>query len=315
MYSIKQNDALRTAPTKCTRKCVCVLLLASFILSGCITPAFTRATGAKAGLCGQDVVEAALSAYGDLGSVATDNAYYQGYLRIIVSPEPDKVDFTKVSDADMSGLLDERIRVYRQCKNAYALFYQLCSDRTSEQARQSYTALFETLKALSKDESASAETKKMVGDLSDTFVSQWQAKRMAQTQAVLVQLTNDLRALWEKEVPVWTTYIDNVYIHHYASGLLSLRLANFDEKELVKKVDDPYGAPIKAGLYKLQKYREAGQKAARLKEKLQQVSKAFEQLALLQRQLTDPAATPADRLTTQSKIGRYAEQAEQNRKE
>jgi len=139
--------------------------------------------------------------------------------------------------------------------------------------------------------------------------------RIVRTQAVIERLTHDFRALWEKDVPAWNAYIDDVYIHHYAAGLLSLRLSNFDEKELVKKVDDPYGAPVKAGLFKLQKYREASQKAAHLKEKLQRVSKAFEQLTLLHRQLSDPAVAQSDLLTTQNKIARYAEKAEQSRKE
>jgi len=315
MHYITHNCAFGAPPKQGWQRSAYIFLSASLVLSGCTTPAFTQATGAKAGLCGQEVAEAALSAYDDLGAVADDYAYYQGYLRIVVSPEPDKVDFTKVSDADMSALLAERARVCRQLKNAYALFYQLCSNRTDPQTNPSYAALSETLKALSKDESSSPETKKLAGELSNDVVSQWQAMRIVRTQAVIERLTHDFRALWEKDVPAWNAYIDDVYIHHYAAGLLSLRLSNFDEKELVKKVDDPYGAPVKAGLFKLQKYREASQKAAHLKEKLQRVSKAFEQLTLLHRQLSDPAVAQSDLLTTQNKIARYAEKAEQGRKE
>jgi hypothetical protein len=56
-------------------------------------------------------------------------------------------------------------------------------------------------------------------------------------------MESDFGALWEKELPTWDAYIESIYLRHYASGLLSLRLANFDEKELAKRVDEPYGIP------------------------------------------------------------------------
>ena len=291
-----------------------LLLSACLTLSGCAT-AFTRTTGAKAGLCGQEVADAALSAYDDLQAIADDNAYYQGYLRIVVSPEPDKVDFTRVSDADMSGLIEQRVRAYRQFRNAYALFQQLCSDESGQSASQSYASLFETLKSLTSDESSSPETKKTVAGLPGDLAALWQARRIARMQSVLGRLAADLGALWDKEIPVWDNYIDAVYIQHYASGLLSLRLSNFDEKDLAKAVDAPYGTPVKAGLYKLQKYREASLKAARLKEELRRVSKAFQQLATLHRQLSGPATALSDILDTQNKIGHYAALAEKPGKE
>ncbi len=291
-----------------------LLLSASLTVSGCAT-AFIRTAGAKAGLCGQEVADAALSAYSDLRAVAGDNTYFQGYLRVVVSPEPDGVDFTRVSDAGMPGLLEQRVRAYRQFRNAYALFQQLCSDDSSQNASQSYASLFETLKALSKEESVSAESKKTVAGLPGDFATLWQAKRIARVQSALGKLASELGALWDKEIPVWDAYIDAVYIDHYASGLLSLRLANFDEKELVKAVSDPYSVPVKAGLYKLQKYREACQKAARLKDELRLVSKAFQQLESLHRQLSGPAAGLADLLDAQNKIGHYAALAEKAGKE
>ena len=291
-----------------------LLLSLSLLLSGCAT-ALTRTTGAKAGLCGQEAADAALSAYDSLQSVASDNAYYQGYLRIVVSPEPDKVDFTRVSDADMSSLIEQRVRVYRQFRDAYALFQQLCADESDPNAAQDFASLFETLKGLSGDETVSVETKKAVAELPDGFTALWQASRIARIQTALGKLAAELGVLWDKDIPVWDSYIDAVYIQHYASGLLSLRLSNFDEKDLSKAVDAPYGTPVKAGLYKLQKYREACQKAARLKEQLRLVSKAFRQLATLHRQLSSQTPAFADILATQSKIGHYAALAEKTGKE
>ena len=291
-----------------------LLLSAALAFSGCAT-AFTRTTGAKAGLSGQAVADSALSVYDDLLSVAADNAYYQGYLRIVVSPEPDKVDFTRVSDADMSGLVEQRVRVYRRFRNAYAQFQLLCSDESGQRESQSYASLFETLKGLSNDESVSPETKQTVAGLPGDLAALWQARRIARMQSALGKLAADLGALWDKEIPVWDAYIDAVYIDHYAAGLLSLRLSNFSENDLAKAVDDPYGLPVKAGLFKLQKYREASQRAARLKGELRLVSKAFQQLATLHRQLSGPSATPADILDTRNKIGHYSALAEKSGKE
>ena len=291
-----------------------LLLSASLTVSGCAT-AFTRTTGAKASLCGQEVAEAALSAYSDLQTVAGDNIYFQGYLRVIVSPEPDKVDFARVPDADLSGLIEQRVGIYRQFRCAYALFQQLCSDDSGQNASQSYASLFETLKALSKEESVSAEAKKTVAGLPGDFATLWQTRRIARVQNAIGILASELGALWDKELPAWNAYIDAVYIDHYASGLLSLRLANFDEKDLAKAVNDPYSVPVKAGLYKLQKYREACQKAARLKEELRLVSTAFQQLAGLHRQLSSPTATLADILDAQNKIRHYTALADKTGKE
>ena len=281
------------------------IALTALLVSGCAT-SLTRATGAKAGLCGLQVADAALGAYEDLRATAGDNAYYQGYLRMVVSPQPDAVDFTQVSDANLSVQIEQRIRTYRQVRTAYALLQQLCADGTARDASQSYAALFETLRGLSADTAASAETKKLVSELPSDLSALLRARQIARAQTALGQTAKDLAALWDKELPIWNDYIDSVYVRHYASGLLSLRLSNFDEKELNKAVDGPYGVPVKAGLFKLQKYREAVQKADSLKAELRLVSNALQQLTVLHRQLSDTATPFADVINTQRQIGHYA---------
>lgn len=264
------------------------------LLAGCAT-SFSRSEGNRVALGGQEAADGALAFYEDIRAVASDNAYYQGYLRIVASPEPDKVDFTRVSDATVAGEVDQRIKTCREVRAAYSLFQQLSADDAGKQTEQSYAALAETLKALSGDDTSFAETKQMAAALpNDRVVSRWQSRRIRQMQSVLAKLSGELAALWNKETPVWENYIDDVYLRHYASGLLSLRQANFDEKELAKAVAEPYGIPVKAGLFKLQKYREAQQKADHLKRELQQVSKAFDRLAQLHRQAGVAAATAAD---------------------
>ena len=288
---------------------IALVALAGLLVSGCTT-SFTRTTGTQAGLCGLQVADAALGAYEDLRAVAGDNAYYQGYLRIVVSPQPDAVDFTQVSDAALSVQIEQRIRTYRQVRAAYALLQQLCSGGTARDASQAYAALFETLRGLSADDAASAETKKMVSELPADLSSLLQARQIARAQSALGQTAKDLSALWDKELPTWNDYIDSVYVRHYAAGLLSLRLSNFDERELNKVAEGPYGAPIKAGLFKLQKYREAVQKADSLKAELLLVSNALQQLAVLHRQLSDTVTPFADVLSTQRQIGHYVGRAD-----
>ena len=272
-------NALYRPPTVLTLGAFSLLLLA-----GCAT-SFSRSEGDRIALCGQEAADGALAFYEDARTAAADNAYYQGYLRIVVSPEPDKVDFTRVSDAAVANEIDQRIKTYRAVRSAYALFQQLCVDDAGKQTAPSYAALAETLKALSGEDTSFTETKKMAAALpNDWVVSRRQARRIDQAQRVLAKLSLELSTLWEKEAPVWEAYIDTVYLRHYAAGLLSLRQANFDEKELAKTVAEPYGITVKAGLFKLQKYREAQQKADRLKREIQQVSKTFDRLAQFNRQ-------------------------------
>ena len=293
--------------TRCSsQRILSPLWVCLFLVSGCATE-FTRTAGGKAGLCGQEAADSAIGFYESLRTVADDNTYYQGYLRIVVSPEPDKVDFTRVSDADLSREIEPRIKTYRAVRTAYSLFQQLCADESGKSAGQSYAALTETLRALSADETTLSETKKLATALPGDFAARCQVRRIAQAQVVLEKLSSELATLWDKEIPIWDDYIDGVYIRHYASGLLSLRLANFDEKELAKAVSDPYGISVKAGLFKLQKYREATLKAAKLKAELRQVSKTFHLLDVLQRQVASSSASLAETRLIQDAAKRQTE--------
>jgi hypothetical protein len=58
---------------------------------------------------------------------------------------------------------------------------------------------------------------------------------------------------------------------------------------------------VKAGLFKLQKYREAEQKATRLKRELRNVSKAFQTLSTAHRLLAGPDGA---RTATAAKTGK-----------
>jgi hypothetical protein len=254
-----------------------------------------RSSGTQTALGGQAVADAALAAYADLQTVAADNAYYQGYLRI--------VDLADASDADVSGRIAARVQAYRQFRRVNVLFAQLCADGAGDGASEAYAALVETLKGFSQDDALSADTRKMAAQLPGDAASLWQAHLIARVQPVLNKLQTEFGALWQKEVPIWDAYIDGVYLNHYASGLQSLRLAHFDDKELAKRVDEPYGTAVKAGLFKLQKYREASQKAAALKQELRRVSQAFEELA------------STHRLVTERRDGRTESAGPQTRKE
>ncbi len=256
--------------------CAAWVFVCALLVSGCTT-ASVRTAGVRTAQEAQAVADSALAAYEALRSVSADNAYNQGYLRIVVSPEPDAVDFTAVSDAGMGDLLDARSRACRQIRTAAVHLRLLCAERAKAEALQSYAAAVESLRGLSADETATTEFKKLVSALPADLSAVWQSRRIARLNDALGRAAAELGALWVRELPIWEDYVDAAYIAHYASGLLSLRLANFEEKELARKVEAPYGIPVKAGLYKLQKYREAVQAADTIKEKLRQTSEAFEQ--------------------------------------
>lgn len=228
-----------------------------------------------------EATAAAIKACEALGDLQSDNAYNQGYLRIVVSPMPDRVDFTAVPEADFSPQLEKRVAAFQRLHAAYDLFAQLCEGKTAKDASQSYAAMTETLKGLSRDEAASSATKAAVSQLPGDLAGLWQAKRIARAEHTLGRISADMAALWERDRAAWDDAIDAVYLRHYASGILSLGIENFDEKELGKAVNAPYRTPVKAGLYKLELYRAAQQKATRLKAKLREVSDAFQQLTLL----------------------------------
>lgn len=316
-FIVWHTCAARITRFVCVFARIALISATPLLISGCTTATTTRNSATQASLSGLAAADAALGAYDALRDVASDNAYYQGYLRIVVSSEPDKVDFTHVSDADMSHLIDQRVAVFRQFRNAYVLFQHLCAgDAASDNsADQSYASLFETLKGLSKDEAVSSETKKTVAELPSDFTALLMARKIRSIQAILRKLTTEMGVLWNRDLPVWNSYIDAVYIEHYASALTSLQLANFDEKDLAKAVTDPYPAPVKAGLYKLQKYREACLKADRLKNELRQVAKAFLQVDDHLRLLSATAVPPNTFPDSQNATVRTVTLAQQPRKE
>ncbi|MEI8192099.1 MAG: hypothetical protein WCI75_20510, partial [candidate division NC10 bacterium] len=123
---------------------------------------------------------------------------------------------------------------------------------------------------------------KLAAALPNDLTLLWQARRIARLHAALGRAAAELGALWQREIPTWEDYVNAAYITHYASGLLSLRLANFDENELARKVSDPYRIPVKAGLFKLQKFHEAVQSVATITQKLRQTSEAFERISVPQ---------------------------------
>lgn len=278
--------------TRAARLALTGLAAAALCASGCATTA-GRVTGlqtAQAGLC---ATESAVKACEALGELRSDNAYYQGYLRIVVSPTPDRVDFTAVPDADFSQQLDARLNALRRLHTAYVLFSQLCEGKTAKDASRTYAAMAETLKGLSHDEAASLETRAAVAQMPGEWTALWQARRIARAERILGRMAAETAALWEHDRAAWSDAIDAVYLRHYAAGLLSLSLENFDERELAKAVDAPYRPPVKAGLYKLGLYRDALQKAQRLKSKLGEASDAFRQLTLMQGLAEGDAAAPA----------------------
>ncbi len=256
--------------------CAAWVLACALMVSGCTT-ASVRTAGVRTAQEAQVAADSALAAYEALRSVSADNAYNQGYLRVVVSPEPDAVDFTAVSDAGMGDLLDARSRACRQIRTAAVHLRLLCAERAKAEALQSYAAAVESLRGLSDDATVTTEFKKLVSALPADLSAVWQSRRIARLNDTVSRATAELGTLWVRELSIWEGYVHATYIDHYASGLLSLRLANFDEKDLARKVDAPYGIPVKAGLYKLQKYREAVQAADTIKAKLRQASEAFEQ--------------------------------------
>jgi len=252
------------------------MLAVALAVSGCATGA-ARMADARAAQDAQGALDAALSSYETLRTVAADHAYQQGYLRVVMSPEPDAVDFTAVADAAMDDLLDARSRACRQVREAAVQLRLLCEDRAA--AAQSYAAAVEAMRGYSADQAATAEFRKLAAALPGDLTAARQARRIERLRVALDRAAAELAALWEQERPTWESYVETVYINQYAAGLLSLRLANFDEKELARQVNDPYRLPVKAGLFKLQRVREAAQSAAKIRTKLRQTSEAFERVA------------------------------------
>ncbi|NLL84318.1 MAG: hypothetical protein GX230_08785 [Lentisphaerae bacterium] len=255
----------------------CTILL--FTTTGCISAA-SRTCCAHTAQQALLAADAALSSYDALRTVASDSLYNQGYMRVVVSPEPDAVDFTNVADADMSTLLDLRSSTCRQVKLAAEQLQLACGAQSKTEAVQSYAAIVEALRGFAKDPAANAEFKKMAAALPEGVTATWQSRRMEQTRSALAAATIELATLWKKERATWEEYIDDAYISGYASGILSLRLDSFDEKELAKIVKDPYDLPVKAGLYKMTKYFDALQSAGKVKAKLRTTTEVFDTLHL-----------------------------------
>ena len=92
----------------------------------------------------------ALTSYEALRTVAVDSAYNQGYLRVVMSSQPDAVDFTAVADADMGALIDMRTRTCRLIVAAADGLRLACGTRGKTDAVQAYAAAVEALKGLSK---------------------------------------------------------------------------------------------------------------------------------------------------------------------
>ncbi|MEI8354008.1 MAG: hypothetical protein WCG22_05830 [Lentisphaerota bacterium] len=263
---------------RCLPDCAIWLLAASLAVSGCATGS-VRTAASRTAQEVQAATDSALVSYEALRTVSADSAYKQGYLRVVVSTEPDAVDFTRVPDASMNDLLDTRIRTCRMVKEAAAQLRLACEGAARAEALQSYAAAVEALQGISNDTTSSVEFRKLAADLPNDLTLLWQARRIARLRAALERAAAELGTLWKREIPTWEDYVDTAYITHYASGLLSLRLANFDENELAKKVSDPYRIPVKAGLFKLQKYNEAVQSAAMIMQKLRLTSEAFERIS------------------------------------
>jgi len=263
---------------RCQPDCAVWMLFASLAVSGCATGS-VRTAASRTAQEVQTAADSALVSYEALRAVSADSAYNQSYLRVVVSPEPDAVDFTRVPDASMNDLLDTRIRTCRMVKEAAAQFRLACEGAVRAEAVQSYAAAVEALQGFSEDPTSTVEFRKLATDLPNDLTLLWQARRIARLHAALERAAAELGALWQQEIPTWEDYVNAAYITHYASGLLSLRLANFDENELAKKVSDPYRIPVKAGLFKLQKFHEAVQAADTIRLKLRQTSGTFERIS------------------------------------
>jgi hypothetical protein len=276
MKRLKQMRASRVA--RRVPGCAIWLLAASLAASGCATGSARSAAGRTAQEV-QAAADAALASYEALRAVSADSASNQGYLRVVVSPEPDAVDFTRVPDASMNDLIARRVRACRMVKEAAAQLRLACEGSARAEAVQSYAAAVEALQGYSDDTTATAEFKKLAAALPNDLTLLWQARRIARLHAAIGRAAAELGALWQRETPTWEDYVDAAYITHYASGLLSLRLSNFDENELARKVSDPYRLPVKAGLFKLQKYQEAVRSADAIKARLRQTSEAFERIS------------------------------------
>jgi|GEM_PF-1331593 len=263
------------------------VLVGTLAVSGCATGSVRSAAGRTA----QDVqvaAESALTTYEALRTVSPASAYNQGYLRVVVSAEPDAVDFTQVPDAGMTDILDRRVKTYRQVKAAAAHLRLVCEGADKTRAVQSYAAAVEALQVLSDNDITTTEFRKLAATLPAELTAWWQTRRIARLHAALACAAAELGALWEQERPTWEGYVDTAYITQYAAGLLSLRVSDFDEKELGREVDAPYRIPVKAGLFKLQKYHEAIQAADRITVKLRQASEAFDRVAVPQPPRVDP---------------------------
>ncbi|MBM4163238.1 MAG: hypothetical protein FJ222_02165 [Lentisphaerae bacterium] len=260
-------------------------LLAALVVSGCATGA-TRVAAGRTALEVQAAADSAITAYEALRAVAADSAYNQGYLRVVVSPQPDSVDFTRVPDASMNDLLDTRVRTCRLVKESAAQLRLACEASARAEAVQSFAAAVEALQGISADTTSSVEFKKLAAALPNDLTLLWQARRIARLHTALGRAAAELGTLWKRERPTWEDYVKGAYITQYASGLLALRLSNFDENELSRKVADPYHPGVKAGLFKLQKFHEAVRSADTIRLKLRQASEAFERISLPQAPVT-----------------------------
>ena len=255
--------------------CVCGGALA---LAGCAATS-VRTAGAHTALQVQAAADSALASYEALRAVAADSAYNQGYLRVVVAPQPDAVDFTAVADAGMASLLEVRQRACRQLKTAAEQFRLVCGAHARAEAVQAYAASVEALRGFSGDTTPNTEFKRLAAALPGDLTAVWQTRRVAQARGALAAAAAELAMLWAKERGTWEAYVDDAYITGYAAGLLSLRLGSFDEKELAKQVSEPYGIAVKAGLFKMKKYYDAVRAAEKVKAALRTTSEVFEQVA------------------------------------
>lgn len=248
-------------------------------LAGCVSTS-VRTAGTYTALQVQAAAESTLTSYEALRTVAADSVYNQGYLRVVISPQPDGVDFTAVADADMTALLDLRLRASRQIKTAAEQLRLVCGAHAAGATAQAYAAVVESLRGFSTDTTATTEFKRLAAALPNDMTAVWQTRRLVLACDALAAAASEMAALWTNERGTWEAYVDDAYITDYASGLLSLRLSSFDEKELAKQINEPYGIAIKAGLFKMKKYYEAVRAAEKVKVKLRATSEVLEQVAV-----------------------------------
>jgi hypothetical protein len=267
-----------------------LITTALLTVSSCTTSSTLPKTRAI-GLQGQRVADAGLGVLDEMDGIKEEDRTQQMMINIVTSPAPDKIDPTKIKLADFDVSLEKRQDAYKALKKVYEKYYELANTDFGGKSKDATKGFLDSVNNLSKSAGGPADILSSSGinvasELASAAITGIQEKRLKLYNLALASLSETYSKLWVSDIVNWDKYIETVYGLH-ANSIMSLTADKFDDKKLLDKADLPFSAKNSGALFKLKLYNEAQGKAAHHKAQLRTVSKVFEELAKLHKQLAE----------------------------